>query len=419
MRKVILILIILILIIAGGFVAYRKWKEPMQQIITEQVVGEKAPKDTIPHIYLYDICIDSLIPNEFTIRRGETFASILKKNNIDGRRADEIIKSTSRFFDVAMLQTGKKYYTLSSIDSSTVEYIIYQKTLSEAVVFDLKDTCRVYETQKPITLKRKHAVGTITGSLWGAIKESGADPLLALMLSDLYAWTIDFFDLQKGDYFKVIYEQSYVDDTVSVEIASIKGVEFMHKGKVYYAIPMMQDSTQLYFDADGSSLRRKFLKAPLKFSRVTSGFSHGRMHPILKILRPHHGVDYAAPIGTPVYSIGDGEVITAAHQGAGAGRYLIVKHDDIYTSTYMHLSRYAKGVRAGVHVKQGEVIGYVGSSGLSTGAHLDFRIHKNGRAVNPMKLELPPLEPVKPELRSQFEEIKRDIIRELDGLKVD
>lgn len=417
MKKGLILFVVLLLTATAVYFGYQRWNEPIVEALEEHVIGETPPLDTIPHIYLYDICIDSLALNEYTIERGESFGSILRKHGISPSKQEEISQRSDTLFNVAQIRAGKRYYILTPVDSSAARYLIYQRTVSEAVVFDLSSPVKVYEAKKPITLKRKYAVGEIKSSLWGAIKESGADPILALMLSDVFAWTLDFFDLKKGDSFKVLYEQAYVDDTTSVEIASIQGALFRHDGKDYYAIPFMQDSVVQYFDTEGKSLRRMFLKAPLKFSRVTSGFSHGRMHPILKILRPHHGIDYAAPTGTPVFAVGDGTVVTLAHQGAGAGRYVVLQHPNDYTTTYMHLSKYAKELKVGSRVKQGDVIGYVGSSGMSTGSHLDFRVHKGKRAMNPMKLDLPPLQPVKPELLPEYERIRTNIIRELEGIQ--
>jgi murein DD-endopeptidase MepM/ murein hydrolase activator NlpD len=228
--------------------------------------------------------------------------------------------------------------------------------------------------------------------------------MVALELSEMYAWTVDFFGLQTGDNFTVVYDEMYVD-TVSVGIGKIYAASFNHVGKELLAIPFVQDNVEAFFDADGNSLRRAFLKAPLRYSRISSRFSGSRLHPILKIRRPHYGVDYAAPVGTPVYAIGDGRIIMAGYQ-KGAGRIVKVRHNGVYTSTYMHLSGFGKGVSNGKYVAQGELIGYVGSSGLSTGPHLDFRVSRNGSPIDPLKMESPPVDPVKPENKDAFESIR-------------
>ncbi|MCF6357955.1 MAG: M23 family metallopeptidase [Draconibacterium sp.] len=244
---------------------------------------------------------------------------------------------------------------------------------------------------------------------------SGQDPMLALELSDIFAWTIDFFAIQKGDRFRVIYDERFVDST-SIGIGEIYAVEFDHYGEPNYAFIFDQNNRLDYFDEKGKSLRKAFLKAPLKFSRISSRFSNSRMHPVLRIRRPHHGIDYAAPKGTPVMSIGDGTVIARAYQRRGGGNYLKIKHNSVYTTTYMHLNGFAKGVTTGSRVKQGQVIGYVGSTGLATGPHLDFRVHKNGSPVDPLKVKAPPVEPVKEENLARYNIVKDSLMNELQKI---
>jgi murein DD-endopeptidase MepM/ murein hydrolase activator NlpD len=272
------------------------------------------------------------------------------------------------------------------------------------VVFDFTDSVKVSVRQKDILTCRKKVHGEIITSLWDAVKKDGINPLVALELSDIYQWTVDFFGLQPGDKFTVVYDELYVD-TVSIGLGRIHAATFNHVGKELLAIPFTQDSVEAYFDAEGNSLRRAFLKAPLRFNRISSRFSGNRMHPILKIRRPHYGVDYAAPIGTPVYSIGDGRVIMAGYQ-SGAGKIVKVRHNSVYTSVYMHLSGFGKGITSGKYVVQGELLGYVGSSGLSTGPHLDFRVTRNGSPIDPLKMESPPVEPIKPENKVAFDTVK-------------
>jgi len=235
------------------------------------------------------------------------------------------------------------------------------------------------------------------------------DPMLAVELSEIFAWSIDFFGIQEGDRYKVLYEESYVD-SLSVGIDRILGAWFFSSGTEFWAIPFEQDGVRSFFDEKGNSLRKAFLKAPLRYSRISSGFSNSRYHPVLKIRRPHHGVDYAAPTGTPVHTVGDGIVTKIGYQANGGGNYVKIKHNSVYTTTYMHLSRFGKGIRSGVYVKQGEIIGYVGATGLATGPHLDFRFYKNGSAVNPLTVEAPPVEPVHPENLNPYAFRKRVIM---------
>jgi len=240
----------------------------------------------------------------------------------------------------------------------------------------------------------------ISTSLWDAMKETKVNPMMAIELSEIFAWSIDFFGLQTGDRFNVIYEESFVD-SISTGITKIFGAYFGHMGVSFYAIPFVQDGVESFFDEEGNSLRKAFLKAPLRFSRISSRFSGSRLHPILKIRRPHYGIDYAAPIGTPVYAIGDGIITRTSFEGQ-AGRMVSIKHNSVYSTAYLHLRNFAAGVAPGAYVKQGQVIGYVGSTGLSTGPHLDFRFYKNGHPVDPLRVESPPVEPVKPENMAEF-----------------
>ncbi|MCG8700296.1 MAG: peptidoglycan DD-metalloendopeptidase family protein [Bacteroidales bacterium] len=274
-------------------------------------------------------------------------------------------------------------------------------------MFDFtNDTLIVSNGNKPVSIKQKKVTGKIESSLWNALVGRQNDPMLANELSEIFAWSIDFFGLQENDSFSIVFDEKYVD-TLYVGFADVHAAYFKHSGSDFYAIPFVQDSSRSFFDENGKSLRKAFLKAPLKFSRISSRFSHSRLHPILKIRRPHHGVDYAAPSGTPVYAIGDGKIIKAARgYNNGAGNMIKIRHNSVYTTAYIHLKGFAKGIKTGTYVKQGQLIGYVGSTGLSTGPHLDFRFYQNGKPIDPLKVKAPPVEPVKEENIPLFESVK-------------
>ena len=375
------------------------------------------PVDTIPHTYEYGICIDSMNLNRFTINPGDNPASIFAELGFSALEADSISRASAHVLDPTKIRAGMHYCTLTTMDTiQTIRYIAFAKSLTDYAIIDLTgDSVHAYEYEKEVTLKRRYIEGTINSSLWNVIAESGASPLLALKISDVYAWQIDFFDIKVGDSFQVIYNEAYIDDTTSLDIASVDAAIFTHQDKSFTAIPFTQDSIFEYFDTEGNSLRKAFLKAPLDFFRITSRFSNARFHPILKRYRAHHGVDYAAPTGTPVKSIGAGTVISKGWAGGG-GNTVKIKHNSMYTTSYMHLIRYAKGLSVGQHVQQGEVIGYVGSTGLSTGPHLDFRVYKNGQAINPLAMEAPPSKPIRPELKDSFWVISQRYLMELDSL---
>lgn len=370
-------------------------------------------------LYAYGICIDSLHLNHYKIESGDHLSSILMNLGFTGSDAEEITETISPLYPPSKLQIGSKYAAICTSDTtSAIQYLVFEKSKSDYVVVDLcSDSVKVHESTKPITLKRKYAEGTITSSLWNSIIESGASPMLALKLSDIYAWQVDFFGVKKGDSFRLIYDEAWIDDTTFLDIASIEGAQFFHHDREYIAVPFKQDSIREYFDEDGNSLRKQFLKAPLDFFRISSKFSNSRYHPVLKRYRAHHGVDYAAPTGTPVKTIGDGVVIAKGYQRNGGGNYMKVKHNSIYTTTYMHLNGFAKGIQKGSTVKQGQVIAFVGSTGLSTGPHLDFRVHKNNQAINPLTMDAPPSYPVKPELRDSFMVVRDNLLMELDSLQ--
>jgi murein DD-endopeptidase MepM/ murein hydrolase activator NlpD len=371
------------------------------------------------HLFEYGICIDSLNTTKYVIESGDHLSGIFSRMGFSAKMVDSLCRSAGETIDPTRLRSGSLYETLTTQDSAAViRYIVFAKSRTDFSIIDLTgDSIATYEYNKEVHPVRCYMEGSITSSLWNVVKANGTNPLLALKISDILAWQVDFFDVKNGDAFRVVYDVAYIDDTTSLDDFNVIGLVFVHQGKAFTAISFTQDRVREYFDAEGNTLRRAFLKAPLDFSRITSRFSNARFHPILKRYRAHHGVDYAAPTGTPVKAIGDGTVIAKGYEAKGGGNYVKVRHNAVYTTTYMHLSRFGKGLRNGAFVKQGAVIGYVGSTGLSTGPHLDFRVHKNGQPIDPLKMESPPAAPVKAELRDSFEIVKRGVLAEMDSLR--
>ncbi len=353
--------------------------------------------------FLYGIVVNDLIILKNEVREGATFSSLFQQYGVSMQDVDKIAKLSDSVFDVRKLRSGNTYTAILSSDSSKLEYLVYEHTLTSFVVFGLQDSMHVYQGEKEVVKRDCVKSGEIQSSLWNAMMDIGASPQLAMDLSDVYQWSIDFFGLQKGDNFKVYYTELWVD-SIAVGIERIYAASFNHGGKTYmaYYFPTNQDAN--YYDEKGLNLKKAFLKAPLKFSRISSRFSNSRLHPVLKIRRPHHGVDYAAPVGTPVQSIGAGTVISKSYAG-GAGNMVKIRHNNGFESAYLHLSKYGQGIAAGSHVSQGQVIGYVGSSGLSTGPHLDFRVYKNGTPIDPLKVVSPPSEPVSKEKMEDFKKV--------------
>ncbi len=411
MRPIILASIALASVISGCH--QTKQKAPT---ITPAVIEDTIPE---PENLMFGLSVDSFVIENNTIKRNEFLASILLKYDIPYAKIDLLARKSKPIFDVRKIKVGNPYFIFKDPDSlQTPRYFVYQIDKINYVVYNLNDTIAITQGQKEVKEIEKTATGVITSSLWNAMADNNVSPMVSLQLSDIYAWTVDFFGIEKGDYFKVMYTEEYVD-SVSVGISNIKAALFHHRGDDYYAFHFQEDSvTYNYFDEHGNSLRKAFLKAPLKFSRISSKFSNSRLHPVLKIRRPHHGVDYAAPKGTHVFAIGDGRIVAKGYQANGGGNYLKIKHNSVYTTVYMHLNGFAKGMNQGVNVKQGQLIGYVGATGLASGPHLDFRVFKNGTPIDPLKMKAPPVEPVKKEDLERFKEFFKPLKKELKSMEL-
>ena len=362
---------------------------------------QQAPEPVVR--YEYGLPIDSFRIDTCVVKDGETLGGMLNRLGATRKQITGITLMPRSEFDVRSIRPGKTYYALFQTDTAGVErlqYYVYQASIREAVVLHLTDSMHVERFEKEITHRERTAEVVIESSLWNAMAGNGLPTELALELSDIYAWTIDFFGLQKGDSIRVYYDELYVDST-RIGIGRIWAADFYHARHWQEAYWFEHEKIANYFDAEGNSLRKAFLKAPLNYKRISSKFTYNRKHPIYKVVRPHTGVDYAAPMGTPVVSIGDGVVTMKQYKGGG-GHTVKIKHNSTYTTAYLHLSKYAKGLAVGKRVKQGEVIGYVGSSGSSTGPHLDFRVWKNGSPIDPLKMQSPPDEPIPAQYKDTF-----------------
>ncbi len=402
----------IILLVAFGY----SLKQNSTGWFSPQILQDTIPSK--PPVLKYGLPADSFFLQTGKVKRRESLGKILDKLGVSGRDVHTIAQKSKTIFNVRKIRRGNNWVAFFSKDSLVqLDYFVYEIDPVNYVTYQFKDSLAVSRGEKEVQKVLKTVSGEINSSLWNAMVDNDINPLLANELSEIYAWTIDFFGIQKGDKFRVIYEERYIDST-SIGIGKIYAANFFHFNSNYWAFTFVQDGKEGYFDEEGKSLKKAFLKAPLKYSRISSRFSHSRMHPILKIRRPHLGIDYAAPSGTPVLSIGDGTVIKKAYQKKGGGRYVKIKHNSVYTTTYMHLRGYAKSIRQGARVKQGQVIGYVGMSGLASGPHLDFRIHKNGHAIDPLKVNAPPVEPVKPAFMDSFIIVKDSLKKELENIGV-
>jgi len=368
----------------------------------------------------YGLPVDSFELIDNVISNGESFSNILLNFGIDYSMINRIATNYKDIFDVRNLRSGKDYTIFAeNLDSSQVaRYMVYKPSAVDYVVFDLRDTGNVYLGAEEVEVREKSISGIIESSLYESLLDQGGSPALAVELSKVYAWTIDFFRIQPGDYFKLIYEENYIQDSIKVGTGRILAADFHHSGRSFYSFFYDNDTTYRdYFDEQGRSLRKAFLKAPLDFFRISSRFNPRRFHPVLKRVKPHLGTDYAAPHGTPIMSTADGEVIAAAYT-RGNGNYVKVRHNSTYTTQYLHMSKFAKGIRKGSRVRQGDVIGYVGSTGLATGPHVCYRFWVNGKQVDPLSQDLPEAEPITDEFMPSFQDLMMPLKKRIDALKL-
>ena len=383
--------------------------------VAENVAEEPVVVDTV---YKYGLPIEYFTVRHDTVAPRQTLAELLMDY---GLTAAKIYALTAHcpdsVFDVRKVRAGQPCALLSDMDSAaTPRYFVYEMSAKEYAVFDLT-TDKVTRGELPSEWRERACGGVVESSLWNAMVANDASPQLAVLLSHIFGWTIDFFGIQKGDEFRLVYEQEYVEER-PIGNFRIRAASFCASDSLYYAIPFVQEGEELYYNEKGNSLEGAFLKAPLDYYRISSRFTNSRYHPVLKRYRAHHGVDYAAPTGTPVYAIGSGKVIDKGFQANGGGNYVKIRHNSTYTTTYMHLSRFAKGLKVGDMVAQKEVIGYVGSTGLSTGPHLDFRVYENGKPINPLTIKSQPKKPVSQENRAEFQAVCDSLIRQLSAIQV-
>lgn len=364
---------------------------------------------------VYGIVVDSLQVNEQQVERGDNLSVILNRHGLSGQAIQQAVDAAQGVFDVRAIRVGQAYTTIS--DSSNLRYWIYEKDLVSYFIFDFTDSLpRVQRFDRPIETHIRSLGGVINSSLFKTVIDAGATQELAVRLAGVFDWTVDFFSIQKGDYFRVVYEEQTVEGK-SYGTGKIVAAEFFSRNKSYYALLWENGKPNQYYNEKGESMRKRYLKAPLEYSRISSRFSASRLHPVLKTRRPHLGTDYAAPTGTPIRSIGDGVVVEAGYRG-GNGNFVKVKHNKNHTTGYLHMSRIGKGIRSGVRVSQGQVIGYVGSTGLATGPHLCFRFWENGVQVNPARIQTPAADPLPEKDKAAFFAHRDSLMVKLNAIEL-
>ena len=362
----------------------------------------------------YGIVTDSFQVTRGIIKPGQVLGEILYRNHIDHTQIDKIVKASKGIFDVKRAKAGQPFTVFCTKDSNAIaKCFIYEESATNYIVFDLRDGIQVYRGEKEVEIRMRTASGEITSSLWNAIMDNNMSPALVMELSNIYAWTIDFFRIQKGDKFKVFYEERFVEDEF-VGIGRVWAAKFIHQGEDFYAFYFREEGENFgdYFDEESKTLRKAFLRAPLNFSRISSKYSKRRRHPVTGRVKPHLGTDYAAPKGTPILTTANGSIVVASYT-RNNGNFVKIRHNNTYTTQYLHMSKIKSGIRKGVHVKQGDIIGYVGSTGLATGPHVCYRFWKNGRQVDPYKEKLPPSEPMKEQSKEPFQWVKDSLIQYL------
>ena len=362
-------------------------------------------------------------PSEFEadtveVKYGDTFSVLMMRMGMDASDAYALSELCDSVFDLRKIKAGNHLHAYYEVTDSTrdLRYAIYEQDKVNATVFQCSDSLAIWNVAKPVEHVRKYTDVTINSSLWNDMLAAGGSPELIMNLADIYQWSVNFFTLQKGDRFRTIYTQSMCDG----ELVGIDTVHFsLFDGDGYKQTAAVRFETEeggnTFWDKGGESLKRMFLKAPLKYNRISSRFSYSRRHPVTGKVKPHTAVDYAAPTGTPVQAIGDGTVTKCGWDPTGGGNRIRIKHNMGYESSYMHLSKFASGIRVGTRVTQGQLIGYVGATGTATGPHLDFRIWENGRPIDPLKLDSPASDPLDTAYLREFNALYEKYMAEVAG----
>ena len=400
MKKTALILLV--------FFALTSCKKTQEEFVIEDVEPQKPIVDFGFHFDEFNVHYD-------TIQSQDTFEKILKKQNLNGKKASEIIKIIKDSFPTSV-RFKRPYICLRSKDKyNKLQYLIYQPNRLDYYLIDLTDSIVGFKKSRPLTFKVRTVAGELTGSLTQTLRSLKIEPTLSGRLTKVFAWSIDFFKSRKGDKFALSFTERYINDTVYDGVDSLRAAFFEYKGEKIYAFPFVQERNGKvdYYDENGKALKNFFLKAPLKFVNITSRFSKSRFHPVQLKWKAHNGTDYAAPTGTPIMTTAAG-VIEQAGYTAGNGNFVKVKHDKTYSTQYLHMSKIL--VRRGQRVKQGEIIGKVGSTGLATGPHVCYRFWKNGVQMDALKLKLPNSQVMEGRNLPRFKEQTRSLKRELDSV---
>ena len=390
-------------------------KDDEKPVVVEPIPILEEPKEVLE----FGFNVKDYIVKKDTIRKGDSFGEILERNHVGYPKIFNIAEKAKDTFDIRRLQVGKPYTLLCAKDSlETPRCFIYQPNLEEYVVIDFQDSIHAYRDTKPIKYIEKTATGVISNNISETLEEQGLSPRLAYKMADeIYAWTIDFRRLQKGDRFKVIYTDKYIDDTIYTGVHEVKAAYFEHNKEPFYAFEFVTDSAKGivdYFSEDAKNLRRAFLKSPIKFGRLSSRYNLKRRIAVYGFrVKPHRGTDFAAPIGTPIMATANGTVTRSERRG-GNGNYVKIRHNATYETQYLHMRK--RNAKVGQFVKQGDVIGWIGMTGSTGGPHVCYRFWKNGKEVDPFKQKLPEAKPISDSLKVKYLNFIQPIKYQLDNI---
>ncbi len=371
-----------------------------------------------PTVEEFGMVVNGLEIVRHEVKTGETFSTIMDQHGLQKAQLFALAEKAQGVLDLRRIKAGELFHFYKDPNDSVYPFksMVYQEDAVNFVRIDLGDSIRAVRQKKEVLTRKRWVSATVYSSLYNALAEKGTSPDLVMRIADLYAWSIDFFRIQNGDRLVVEYEEILVDDTVFVGHGRILAARFQHAGRDYDAYRFEADTGFVdYYDQEGRSLKKAFLKAPLNFFRISSKYNMNRLHPVLKRVKPHLGTDYAAPTGTPIMSTADG-VVDQASYTAGNGNFVKVRHNDVYSTQYLHMSKIAKGIRPGTRVRQGDVIGFVGSTGLATGPHVCYRFWKNGVQVDPFKEKLPEAQSIHESYKQAFMQLVASYQSKLDDL---
>lgn len=381
--------------------------------VTESRLSE--PLEFTKPTIKYGFILDNYHVTEAKIQKNEVLGKILQKHHVPYTQVDKLVTTAKDIYDVRKMNIGKSYMILATDKDKAADYLIYEPNAFRYIVYDLRNETQATIVERPIDIEIKENSGVVTASLWNAIVDNGMSYEMASKMEAALAWQVDFHHIVKGDCFKLIFEEQYIEGK-KVGVGRIQAAYFKNKGKEFYAYYYEDEENKGYFDEEGRSMKKAFLKSPVQYARISSAYNLKRFHPILRRVKAHLGTDYAAPHGTPIQAVSSGKVLKAS-RSRGNGNYVKIRHDKTYETQYLHMSKFAKGIKPGVKVKQGQVIGYVGSTGLATGPHVCFRFWKNGKQVDHRRENLPPPNPMEGESFEKFKAMQTSYANRLAAIE--